>query len=89
MNPGVTGMNIDVNTLAVDASGNVYAGGAFTIAGGVTANRIAKWNGSAWSALGTGMNQSVDALAVDASGTLYAGGHFTTAGGVAANYIAK
>ncbi|MGA2557495.1 MAG: immunoglobulin domain-containing protein, partial [Verrucomicrobiota bacterium] len=40
--------------------------------GGVPANYIAKWDGSAWSALGSGMNSSVTALAV--SGTnLYAG----------------
>ena len=49
------------------------------------ANYIAKWDGSAWSALGSGMNSTVYALAV--SGTnLYAGGAFTTAGGVPANY---
>ena len=67
---------------------NLYAGGYFTTAGGVPANNIAKWDGSAWSALGSGMNGTVYALAV--SGTdLYAGGHFTTAGGVPANYIAK
>ena len=56
----------------------------------MAANRIAKWNGSAWSALGTEMNGTVYALAV--SGTdLYAGGGFlfTTAGGGSANYIAK
>ena len=28
----------------------------FTTAGGVAANYIAKWNGSAWSALGSGMD---------------------------------
>jgi uncharacterized protein (DUF2141 family) len=40
---------------------------------------IAKWNGSAWSALGTGVDSYVYALAV--SGTdLYAGGYFTMAG---------
>ena len=68
---------------------NLYAGGYFTTAGGVPANNIAKWNGSAWSALGSGYERrSVRALAV--SGTnLYAGGYFTTAGGVPANYIAK
>ena len=37
---------------------NLYAGGEFTIAGGVTANYIAKWDGNAWSALGSGMNGS-------------------------------
>ena len=31
--------------------------GAFTSAGGVAANHIAKWNGSTWSALGSGMER--------------------------------
>jgi len=81
-----------------DGSGGgpaLYAGGSFTTAGGVAANRIAKWNGSSWSALGSGMNNnSVRALATfdDGSGggpALYAGGVFTTAGGVTATFIAK
>jgi len=85
-NPGIAG---DVKALAVDGSGNLYAGGNFTTVGVVGANRIAKWDGSAWSALDTGMNGYVYALAVDGSGNLYAGGNFTTAGGVSVNYIAK
>jgi hypothetical protein len=76
-----------VNALAVSGT-NLYAGGPFTTAGGVTAEYIAKWNGSAWSALGLGMDGPVYALAV--SGTnLYAGGWFITAGPVPANYVAK
>ncbi|QTA78941.1 Immunoglobulin-like fold-containing protein [Desulfonema limicola] len=82
-------MNNTVMSLAVDGSGNLYAGGDFMTAGGVSANYIAQWNGSEWSALGTGMNTRVYALAVDSSGSLYAGGSFTTAGGVSANYIAQ
>ncbi len=65
---------------------------SFTTAGGVAASRIAKWNGSAWSALGAGVDNTVLALAVydDGGGpALYAGGAFTTAGGVAASRIAK
>jgi hypothetical protein len=81
------GMNGIVNALAVRGT-NLYAGGYFAAAGGVPANNIAKWDGSAWSALGSGLNGMVSALAV--SGTnLYAGGEFTTAGGVSANFIAK
>ena len=69
---------------------NLYAGGYFTTAGGVPANNIAKWNGSAWSALGSGMSTATCRHALAVSGTdLYAGGDFTTAGGVPANYIAK
>jgi len=67
----------------------MLADGGLTIAGGVLASRIAKWDGTAWSALGTGMDDGVYALAIDSAGNLYAGGYFTTAGGVSANRIAK
>jgi hypothetical protein len=54
----------------------------------VGANRIARWNGSAWSALGSGVNSNVYALAMSGS-DLYAGGGFTTAGGKVSFYIAR
>ncbi len=76
-----------------DGSGSaLYAGGNFTLAGGVPANYIAKWDGTTWSALGSGMDGEVRALTAfdDGSGeALYAGGFFMTAGGVAANRVAK
>jgi hypothetical protein len=86
-----TGMNkgVTVTALAIDSSGNLYAGGRFTTAGGVAANNIAKWNGSSWSALGTGTNGRIFSLSFDGDSNLYAGGQFTTAGGVTANNIAK
>jgi hypothetical protein len=88
LNPSMPGADNLIRAIAVDGSGNVYVGGDFSVIGTVAANHIAKWNGNAWSALGTGMNSKVVGLAV--SGTnLYAGGAFTTAGGVTANYIAK
>ena len=77
----------DVNALAVLGS-DLFAAGYFTMAGGIPANNIAKWNGSSWSALGAGVWGSVSALAVSGS-DLYVGGSFTTAGGVAATNIAK
>jgi hypothetical protein len=70
----------------------LYAGGDFTKAGGLTANHVARWNGSSWAALGSGTNSGVSALTVfdDGAGPmLHAGGKFTTAGGVVANRIAK
>ena len=48
-------MDNEVLALAVSANGDLYAGGQFNMAGGVSASRIAKWNGSAWSALGSGV----------------------------------
>ena len=80
-----SGMNGYVNALAWDGSGNLYAGGDFTTAGGVTANYVAKWNGTSWSALGSGINGTVNSFALDGSGNLYAGGIFT----VPDSYIAK
>src|SRR5439155_12710388 len=80
-----------VFALAVSGS-DLYAGGAFITAGGVSANCVAKWNGSSWSALGSGLRgvsySYVYALAVSGS-DLYAGGYFTTAGGRVSPYIAR
>ena len=94
LNPGLPGANGSVGSIAVDGNGNVYVGGNFTSVGTVPATNIAKWDGSAWSPLGSGLSGGgpyeplVAALVV--SGTnLYAGGYFTTAGGVPANGIAK
>jgi hypothetical protein len=97
--PSGTGMNGFGLALAVydDGTGEaLYVGGNFTNAGGVTVNDIAKWDGSAWSALsgpsGTGVNNDVQALAVFDDGTgerLYAAGAFTTAGGVTVNRFAQ
>lgn len=93
---GVTnGLNGNVVALAVASNGAVYVGGSFTQAGGTAANRVACWNGTAWSSLGTGFGFGsgvtfpVVALAVAPNGDVYAGGSFTQAGGIAANYIAR
>ena len=84
--PGISNRGA-VYALAVIGT-DLYVGGSFASAGGVTVNNIAKWNGSVWSAMGTGTDSSVYALA--ASGTdLYAGGEFTLAGGAVAYRIAK
>jgi trimeric autotransporter adhesin len=92
------GVNSGVWALAVYDDGTgpaLYVGGDFTTAGGISADRIAKWDGTSWSAQGSptnGVNSTVQALAVYDDGTgpaLYAGGNFTTAGGISSNHIAK
>ncbi len=80
-----------------DGSGGgpaLYAGGSFTSIGGVAANRIAKWDGTSWSPLGSGMSSTVHTLVVhdDGSGAgpaLYAGGQFVIAGGVTVGKVAR
>lgn len=90
--PGITG-SVEALTVFDDGDGPaLYAGGAFTYAGGTEADNIAKWDGASWSPLGNGTDAIVFALEVHDDGTgraLYAGGSFTQAGGVAATSIAK
>jgi hypothetical protein len=79
-----TNFNGAVRALARGPDGRLYAAGDFTsAAGGVAANRIAYYDGSAWNAMGTGANGIVRALAVGPDGSIYAAGDFTAMGGVA------
>ncbi len=80
---------------AIAVSGDeVYVGGHFAQAGGLTANHVARWNRrvASWAALSSGMSgfgvdTLVSALAAG-EGVIYVGGRFTTAGGVSALRIA-
>jgi len=70
-------------------NGQLYVGGGFDSAGGISLKEIARWNDTVWSSVGKSMNDggSISALAVY-NGNLYAGGMFDTAGGIPANRIA-
>jgi len=89
-----------VRALAVFDSGSgpaLYVGGKFSDAGNQPANCLAKWDGRAWSAVGSGVSPETDvvyALAGFAPGpdtetALYVGGQFYAAGGVPAFNIAS
>ncbi|MBX9736269.1 MAG: hypothetical protein K2X32_05030 [Phycisphaerales bacterium] len=76
--------NSTVLALAERPNGEVVAGGWFT------PGRIARWNGTTGSGLGSGMNNTVFTLAVLPNGHVVAGGSFTSAGGVSGtNRIAR
>lgn len=94
--PSGSGMNGEVLALTVyGGSGTpaLYAAGWFTSAGGVAAQRVARWNGKAWSSLAPqGADWNVNALAVFDPGdgaSLYAGGGFNKVGGVTAPKLAR
>jgi len=88
---GLGPSGIDIYSIAIDSVDNVYVGGQFTSAGGISVNNIAKWNSNTnvWSALTSGINFYVISIAIDSVDNVYVGGQFTTAGGVSANNIAK
>jgi hypothetical protein len=95
--PFAAGTDGSVEALAVYDDGTgaaLYAAGTFSSAGGLSTGRIARWDGTAWSAL-SGLDVSdgdIYSLAVHDDGTgdgLYAGGSFITAGGLTMNHIAR
>jgi hypothetical protein len=69
-----------VYSLAARGS-ELFAGGNFTNAGGLTITNIARWDGANWQSLGAGLSDSVYALAFRGA-NLIAGGAFTNAGEV-------
>ena len=66
---------------------NLYIGGSFTVVNGVTVNRIARWDGTTWFALGSptiGLNSgNCNGVTIDSNSNVYVTGTFTLAGGVA------
>jgi len=81
------GLDGDVAALLA-LSGQLYAAGRFTHAGGAAAHHVAAWDGAAWASLASGVNHHAAAL-VEYNGGLVVGGHFTTAGGAAAASVAR
>ena len=84
------GVDGTIQVVTSDAVGNVYIGGSFTVVNGVPASGIAKWDGAAWSAIGTGVEAFGVVRAIAVSGNdVYIGGGFASAGGVPAKNVAK
>ncbi len=84
---GTTG-STDVGPILDDNQGSVYFAGNFSTAGGVNANRIARWDGQSWFALGAGVDGPI-ACMVWYHNELIVGGSFTTAGGLDAPNLAR
>lgn len=71
--------------------GNIFAGGLFSSIGGISANGIARWNGSEWSVVGGGVFSGGTAGGVYTltpyGNSLAAGGIFLSAGSVGVGNI--
>lgn len=89
-----TGVNDYVRAIH-EYNGNIVVGGYFTDAGGVSANRIAKWNPitQTWSAMGLGFNGvGIDEYVKAATvwnGIFFAGGAYTVAESGPMDYISQ
>jgi len=82
------GTNGMINSLEAVDTGNLYAGGHFTTAGGINA-QVARWNGTSWTAVGSSMaGYDVWALTTDDNDSLYAA-FFSNAGQVLSSRISK
>jgi hypothetical protein len=84
-----SGVDSTVFALTTLSTGELVAAGSFLQAGGVPANRVARWNGTSWSPLGSGCGGAVRALVAGDNGSLFAAGDFFSAGGSPAWRIAQ
>jgi len=73
------GLDADVYSF-INYNGTMFAGGAFTTAGGTTAKYVAQWTRSGWGTFTGGTiiasGQGVRALVTNPGGTLFVGGAF-------------
>lgn len=68
--------------------GQLYAGGNFTNAGGMTARNLARWDGTQWNPVGAGTDGEVRAMSSDGT-NLFVGGDFANAGTTPAARVAR
>lgn len=80
---------LPVRTISVLQNSEVIVGGEFSVAGGINAKNIARWNGTDWSALGSGIDGPVYTAVEMPNHHIIAGGLFSSAGGTPANNIAR
>lgn len=77
------GVNGSITSVIKDSAGNLLVSGYFSSIGGVKTGSMAKWDGSAWSQLGTGMQSySITSTVADNGGNVYVSGYLTTANNV-------
>lgn len=88
-----TGLNNQVNTIALQPDGKTLLGGDFTAFDGVSQNNIIRINDDGTKdnllAIGTGFDNTVKHIKVQSDGKIVVGGSFTTFNGTAANSLIR
>jgi uncharacterized delta-60 repeat protein len=86
-----TGANNTVLEVCIQADGKIVIGGIFTSIGGVTRNRIARFNsdGSLDTGFDPNANGNINTIRQQSDGKLIVGGSFTTIGGGSRQNLAR
>ena len=79
----------EVNALAADDEGHLYAGGYFYEVREQARRYVLKWDGDDWIPLGEGVNAQITAVVLDRTGGLFVGGNFDSTAGMPANRVAR
>lgn len=85
---GQNGTNGFINALTMYDDG-LYVGGAFSRAGGLSSDGVAKWDGVRWSNLSTGAKSLIFTLSIADDGDVYVGGEFNEPGASGATRLAR
>jgi uncharacterized delta-60 repeat protein len=90
-----TGLDLAVNSIAIQSDGKIILGGTFTTLNGATVNRIARLNLDGTSDTtfttnaGTGASGNVVSIVIQSDDKILLGGEFTTFNGTTVNRIAR
>ena len=84
----IPGTNNEIRAISFDENDELLVGGNFDSAGGISAPRIARWNGANWDTFGVGTSGFVQSILVHTN-YIYAGGNFALAGGQTVNRVAR
>jgi uncharacterized delta-60 repeat protein len=88
-----TGLNNEVNTIALQSDGKALLGGDFTTFDGVSQNKIIRINDNGTKdnllAIGSGFNNTIENIKVQSDGKILVAGSFTTFNGTAANSLIR
>jgi trimeric autotransporter adhesin len=84
----IPGTNVGIRDFAV-AGGYLFATCEFSEIGGIPAEKIAAYDGTAWSALGCGLEEGSIYEMIEYRGELYVTGNFDQIGCIPANNIAR
>ena len=88
-----TGFNRDINSIIIDSSNKIYAGGGFTLYKGLGQNCLIRLNSDGTKDttfdISSGFFNSIFSMVLDSSGHIYVGGNFTAYQGLPQNRLIR